>query len=55
MVGTIEYFVPLEGMINMDEEIAKIESEIKRYEGFIKGVNANWVMRHLWQMLPKRS
>ena len=40
MVGTIEYFVPLEGMINMDEEIAKIESEIKRYEGFIKGVNA---------------
>jgi valyl-tRNA synthetase len=40
MVGTIEYFVPLEGMINMDEEIAKIEAEIKRYEGFIKGVNA---------------
>jgi valyl-tRNA synthetase len=40
MVGTIEYFVPLEGMIDMDEEIEKIEAEIKRYEGFIKGVNA---------------
>jgi valyl-tRNA synthetase len=40
MVGTIEFFVPLEGMINMDEEIAKIEAEIKRYEGFIKGVDA---------------
>ena len=40
MVGTVEFFVPLEGMINMDEEIAKIEAEIKRYEGFIKGVDA---------------
>lgn len=40
MVGTIEYFVPLAEMIDLDEEIAKIESEIKRYEGFIKGVNA---------------
>lgn len=40
MVGTIEYFVPLADMINLDEEIAKIEAEIKRYQGFLKGVNA---------------
>jgi valyl-tRNA synthetase len=40
MVGTIEYFVPLADKVDLDEEIAKIEAEIKRYEGFIKGVNA---------------
>ncbi|MCF0177483.1 MAG: valine--tRNA ligase, partial [Bacteroidales bacterium] len=40
MVGTLEFFVPLEGMIDVEAEKAKIESEIARYEGFLKGVNA---------------
>ena len=40
MVGTIQFFVPLEGKIDTAEEIAKIEAEIKRYEGFLRGVNA---------------
>lgn len=40
MVGTIQFYVPLEGMINVEEEKAKILAEIQRYEGFLKGVNA---------------
>ena len=40
MVGTTEFNVPLEGMIDEAAEIAKIEAEIQRYEGFLRGVNA---------------
>ena len=40
MVGTTEISVPLEGMIDVAAEIAKIEAEIQRYEGFLRGVNA---------------
>ncbi len=40
MVGTLEFNVPLDGMIDVAEEIAKINAEIQRYEGFLKGVNA---------------
>ena len=40
MVGTTEFNVPLDGMIDVDAEIAKIEAEIQRYEGFLRGVNA---------------
>ncbi|MBR0534321.1 MAG: valine--tRNA ligase [Bacteroidales bacterium] len=40
LVGTLEFFVPLEGMIDKEGEIAKIQAEIARYEGFLKGVNA---------------
>ena len=40
MVGTTEFNVPLEGMIDEEAEIAKIEAEIQRYEGFLRGVNA---------------
>ena len=40
LVGTLEFFVPLEGMIDKEGEKAKIEAEITRYEGFLKGVNA---------------
>ena len=40
MVGTLEFFVSLEGMIDKEGEKAKIEAEIARYEGFLKGVNA---------------
>ena len=40
MVSTIEFFVPLEGMIDVEAEIAKIEAEILRYQGFLRGVNA---------------
>ena len=38
MVGTIEVFVPLGGLVNAEEEIAKIESELVRLRGFLEGV-----------------
>ena len=38
--GTVQFFVPLEGMIDVAAEKAKIEAEIARYEGFLRGVNA---------------
>ncbi|MBP5504635.1 MAG: valine--tRNA ligase [Bacteroidales bacterium] len=40
MVGTVQFFVPLEGMIDVEAEREKILAEITRYEGFLKGVNA---------------
>ena len=40
MVGTVQFFVPLEGMIDVEAEKEKILAEITRYEGFLKGVNA---------------
>jgi len=38
MVGTTEYAVPLGGMINVEEEIAKMEVEIKYLQGFLNSV-----------------
>jgi len=32
--------VPLDGMIDVEAEIAKVEAEILRYQGFLRGVNA---------------
>ena len=40
LAGTVQFFVPLEGMIDAEAEKAKIVAEIARYEGFLKGVNA---------------
>ncbi|MDE6218347.1 MAG: class I tRNA ligase family protein, partial [Muribaculaceae bacterium] len=38
IVGAVEYCIPLEGNINAAEEIAKLEKEKTRYEGFLAGV-----------------
>jgi valyl-tRNA synthetase len=38
MVGTSEYAVPIGNLINVEEEIKKIEAEIKYYEGFLSTV-----------------
>ncbi|MDR1782959.1 MAG: class I tRNA ligase family protein, partial [Dysgonamonadaceae bacterium] len=40
MVGTCEYAVPVGNLINVEEETAKMEAEIKYLEGFLKSVNA---------------
>lgn len=40
LVGTIECFIPLSGMMNVEEEIEKIKGEIERYQKFLKGVQA---------------
>ena len=38
MVGTIECLVPLQGMINVEEELKKMEADIVYYEKFLKSV-----------------
>jgi len=38
MVGTTEYFIPLGGMINVEEELAKLEADLKYQEGFLQSV-----------------
>jgi valyl-tRNA synthetase len=38
LVGTTEFSIPMGSLINAEEEIAKMEAEIKYYEGFIESV-----------------
>lgn len=38
IVGVTEYSVPLSGTIDVAEELAKLNVELKHYEGFLKGV-----------------
>jgi valyl-tRNA synthetase len=38
LVGTTEFSIPMGNLINAGEEIAKMEAEIKYYEGFIESV-----------------
>ncbi len=38
LVGTTEYAVPLQGNINVDEEIAKLQKELDYYRGFLTSV-----------------
>ncbi len=40
LAGTVEMFVPLTGLVNVEEEIQKMEAEIRHLEGFLKGVKA---------------
>ena len=34
MVGTTEYAIPLGNLINTEEELAKLEADLKYQEGF---------------------
>ncbi len=38
IIGTLEFSVPLEGLIDSDAEKAKLEEELKYQEGFLKSV-----------------
>ncbi|MBR1543777.1 MAG: valine--tRNA ligase [Muribaculaceae bacterium] len=38
LVGTTEYAVPLQGSINVEEEIAKLQKELDYYRGFLASV-----------------
>ena len=38
MVGTTEMFIPLVGVVNAGEEIAKLEAELKYQEEFLASV-----------------
>jgi len=39
MVGTSEYFIPLEGNIDVEEELKKLEEELKYQKGFLNSVS----------------
>ncbi|MFT3753932.1 MAG: valine--tRNA ligase [Paludibacter sp.] len=38
LVGTTEFAIPMGSLINVEEEVAKMEAEIKYFEGFIDSV-----------------
>ena len=38
ILGTVEMFVPLTGLVNVDEEIAKVEAELEYQKKFLEGV-----------------
>ncbi|EJW89216.1 valine--tRNA ligase [gut metagenome] len=38
MVGTTEYFIPLGSMIDVEEELKKLEADLKYQEGFLQSV-----------------
>jgi valyl-tRNA synthetase len=38
MVGTTEYFIPLQGMINVEEELAKLNADLEYNRGFLVNV-----------------
>ena len=38
LVGTTEYAVPLGSNINVEEELAKLNADLKYYEGFLASV-----------------
>ncbi len=38
LVGSTEYFIPLDSNINVDEEIKKLEKDLAYYEGFLNTV-----------------
>ncbi|MCQ2117839.1 MAG: valine--tRNA ligase [Bacteroidales bacterium] len=40
LVGTMEFYVPLEGHINIEQELAKINEDIAYYTKFLAGVRA---------------
>jgi len=40
MVGTTEYAVPIGNLINVEEELKRLEADLKYQEGFLKSVNA---------------
>ena len=40
MVRTVEMFIELSGLVNVDEEIAKLEKELEYQQKFLAGVRA---------------
>ncbi|SFE81358.1 valine--tRNA ligase [Thermophagus xiamenensis] len=38
LIKSSEYFIPLHGLINIEEEIEKLEKELNRMKGFLNGV-----------------
>ena len=40
LVGTIEYAIPMDQFINVEEELKKLEADLAHQQGFLKGVMA---------------
>ncbi len=40
IVGTIEYAIPMDAFINVEEELKKLEADLAHQQGFLKGVMA---------------
>ena len=38
IIGTVEFFVPLTGLVNVEEEIAKLEADLAYQKKFLEGV-----------------
>ena len=38
MVGTVEMFVPMKGLVNVDEEVKKLEADLAYYRNFLASV-----------------
>ncbi|MBP5537443.1 MAG: valine--tRNA ligase [Bacteroidales bacterium] len=38
IIGTIEFFVPLSGLVNVDEELSKLEADLEYQKKFLEGV-----------------
>ena len=53
MVDTIEFFIPLGNMINVEDEISKIESEITHLTGFLATVNKKLLNEKFVGSAPK--
>lgn len=53
MVDTIEFFIPLGNMINVEDEIGKIESEIAHLTGFLATVNKKLLNVKFVESAPK--
>jgi valyl-tRNA synthetase len=53
MVGTDEFAVPLGSMINVDEEIKKMEAQIEHLEGFLNGVKKKLANERFVQNAPE--
>ncbi|NDK09097.1 class I tRNA ligase family protein, partial [Candidatus Gracilibacteria bacterium] len=53
MIGTIEFFIPLDNYVNKEEEIVKIEEELKRLNSFLNGVNKKLENQKFVESAPK--
>ena len=50
LIGTTEYALPMGSLINVEEEIRKMEDEIVYLEGFLQSVIKNWATNVLYKM-----
>jgi len=54
VVGGTEIFIPLEGLIDFEKERQRIEKEIGRLEGFLKGIEKKLANEKFVENAPKQ-